>query len=137
GRGVFRWHGKVCGKAQLATNRPLCQRKTGYRLEKDLANLWSRKKITKKAHAGRGLETIWEIPVYIDPAVNYAKYTKIWIKSIELWRSDDPDSPLGKMSPENQQLLLSYPRRREGCGEPLNDLSDNGIFFKEGSNFVQ
>src|SRR5208282_4850646 len=62
GRGVFRWHGKVCGKAQLATNRPLCQRKTGDGLEKDLANLWSRKKITKKAHAGRGLETIWEIP---------------------------------------------------------------------------
>jgi len=46
--------------------------------------------------------------IYIDPAVNYAKYTKIWIKSIALWRSDDPDSPLGKMSPENEQLLLSY-----------------------------
>jgi hypothetical protein len=33
--------------------------------EKALANPWSRKKITKKSHAGRGQETIWEIP--IDP----------------------------------------------------------------------
>src|SRR5208283_3116159 len=31
--------------------------------KKRLATLWSRKKITKKAHAGRGPETIWEIPV--------------------------------------------------------------------------
>jgi hypothetical protein len=31
--------------------------------QKRLANLWSRQRITKKAHAGRGLETIWEIPV--------------------------------------------------------------------------
>jgi len=30
GRGVFKWHGKVCGKAQLATNRSLCQRKTEF-----------------------------------------------------------------------------------------------------------
>jgi len=45
--------------------RPLCQRKTGDGLEKDLANLWSGKKITKKAHAGRGLETIWEMSVNV------------------------------------------------------------------------
>jgi hypothetical protein len=32
---------------------------------------------------------------------------------------------------------LGYPRRGEGCGEPLNDLSDSRIFFKEGSNFIQ
>jgi hypothetical protein len=32
-------------------------------LEKRLANLWSRKKIMKKAHAGRGQEPKWEIPV--------------------------------------------------------------------------
>jgi hypothetical protein len=31
-------------------------------LEKVLANRRNRKIITKKAHAGRGLETIWEIP---------------------------------------------------------------------------
>lgn len=31
--------------------------------KKGLPNLWSRKKITKKAYANRGLETIWEIPI--------------------------------------------------------------------------
>jgi hypothetical protein len=29
---------------------------------KDLANLWGRRNITKKACAGRGLEAKWEIP---------------------------------------------------------------------------
>jgi hypothetical protein len=37
------------------------ERKTGGGLEKGLANLWSRKRITKKAHAGRGQETKWEM----------------------------------------------------------------------------
>jgi hypothetical protein len=37
-------------------------RKTGGGLEKGLANLWSRKRIAKKAYAGRGQETKWEIP---------------------------------------------------------------------------
>jgi hypothetical protein len=32
-------------------------------LEKRLANLWSRRKTTKKAHAVRGREIKWEIPV--------------------------------------------------------------------------
>jgi hypothetical protein len=36
---------------------------TGNGLGKGLANLWSRKKITKKAQAGRGQETIWEISI--------------------------------------------------------------------------
>ena len=27
--------------------------------------MWNRKKITKKAHAGRGLETIWEMSAYV------------------------------------------------------------------------
>jgi hypothetical protein len=40
----------------------LRQRKTENGLEKGLANLRSRKKITKKAHAGRGQEIKWEIP---------------------------------------------------------------------------
>jgi Protein of unknown function (DUF3313) len=43
---------------------------------------------------------------YMRPGVDWAKYTKIWIKPIELWRSDDPDSPMGKISPENQQKLI-------------------------------
>jgi hypothetical protein len=44
--------------------------------------------------------------VYFAPDVNWAKYTKIWIKPVELWKSDDPESPMGKVSPENQQKLI-------------------------------
>jgi hypothetical protein len=44
--------------------------------------------------------------VYWAPDVNWAKYTKIWIKPIELWNSGDPDSPMGKISPDNQQHLI-------------------------------
>jgi hypothetical protein len=44
--------------------------------------------------------------VYFAPNVDWAKYTKIWIKPVELWKSDDPDSPMGKISPENQQKLI-------------------------------
>jgi hypothetical protein len=43
---------------------------------------------------------------YEKPNVDWAKYTKIWIKPIELWDSGDPDSPMGKISPENQQTLI-------------------------------
>src|SRR5208282_97490 len=65
GGGVFAWGGKACGKAQMSTQRPLCQRKTHEGLENGLANLWSRQKIskiTKKAYAGRGHDSKWEIP---------------------------------------------------------------------------
>ena len=44
--------------------------------------------------------------VYFDHSANWAKYTKIWIKPIELWHSDDPDSPLGGLSKESQQMLV-------------------------------
>jgi len=43
---------------------------------------------------------------YEAPNVNWAKYTKVWIKPVELWNSGDPDSPMGKISPENQQKLI-------------------------------
>jgi hypothetical protein len=50
----------------MSTKRSLCQKRTegGLEkgLEKGLANLWSRKKITKEVHAGRGQETEWEMP---------------------------------------------------------------------------
>jgi hypothetical protein len=49
--------------SQKGIETPLCQRKTEGGLETGLANLWNRKKITKKAHAGRGQEIKWEIPV--------------------------------------------------------------------------
>jgi hypothetical protein len=46
--------------------------------------------------------------VYFDHAADWSKYTKIYIKPIELWKSNDPDSPFGKMSPEDQQKLVSF-----------------------------
>src|ERR1035441_5955900 len=65
----LRWNGKACGKALLAANRPLCLRKTEggleKRLEKGLANLWSRTRIIKIARIGRGQETQWETPIPI------------------------------------------------------------------------
>src|SRR5712671_2381737 len=44
--------------------------------------------------------------VYFAPSMNWPKYTKIWIKPVELWNSGDPDSPMGKISSENQQHLI-------------------------------
>jgi Protein of unknown function (DUF3313) len=44
---------------------------------------------------------------YLKPDVNWAKYTKVWIQPIELWKSDDPDSPMGGMSSDDQQTLIS------------------------------
>jgi hypothetical protein len=52
--------------AKVSEALPLSEKKQGRigkRTGKGLANLWSRKKITKKAHAGHGPETQWEIPV--------------------------------------------------------------------------
>jgi len=43
---------------------------------------------------------------YKAPDANWTKYTKIWIRPIELWNSGDPDSPMSKISPENQQALI-------------------------------
>jgi hypothetical protein len=46
--------------------------------------------------------------IYIDTSVNFAKYTKVFIQPVELWKSDEPDSALGRLSPQNQQLLVDY-----------------------------
>jgi hypothetical protein len=46
--------------------------------------------------------------LYINPDVNWAKYTKVYIEPVELWKSDDKDSKLGKLDREDQQLLVSY-----------------------------
>jgi hypothetical protein len=43
---------------------------------------------------------------YMKPDVNWNQYTKIWIKPVELWDSGDPDSPMGKVSPESRQTLI-------------------------------
>jgi len=46
--------------------------------------------------------------LYIKPDVNWAKYTKVYIEPVELWKGDDKDSPLGKLGTEDQQLLINY-----------------------------
>lgn len=46
--------------------------------------------------------------LYIDKTANWAKYSKVYIKSIELWKSDDADSPLGKLSKDDQQMLVNF-----------------------------
>src|ERR1035438_8006262 len=43
--------------------------------------------------------------IYINTNANWSKYTKVWIKPIELWKSDDPDSRINKMDQETQQML--------------------------------
>jgi hypothetical protein len=44
--------------------------------------------------------------IYIDKSANWAGYSKVWIKPLELWKSDDPEAPLGKMSQEAQEMLM-------------------------------
>jgi hypothetical protein len=65
-------------EAKKASEHRLRQREAGSGLEKRLANLWSRRKITKKpskkAHAVRGREIKWEIPDKL--AVNYYEHKK-------------------------------------------------------------
>ncbi len=46
--------------------------------------------------------------LYIDHSVNWAKYTKIYIKNVDLWKSDELDSPLGELPPEKQQMLVNF-----------------------------
>jgi hypothetical protein len=44
--------------------------------------------------------------VYVDKSANWAHYTKVWIKPLELWKSEDPEASLGKMSEETRQMLM-------------------------------
>jgi hypothetical protein len=46
--------------------------------------------------------------IYIDQTADWAKYTKVYIKNIDLWKSDDKDSPLGKLSEQDQQMLVNF-----------------------------
>ena len=45
---------------------------------------------------------------FIAPSVDWLKYTKIYIAPVELWKSDETNSPLGELSKENQQMLVNY-----------------------------
>ena len=44
--------------------------------------------------------------VYFSPEADWSKYKNIWIQPIELWKSDDPNSPINRVSPENRQKLI-------------------------------
>src|SRR6266481_5152339 len=44
--------------------------------------------------------------IYWNPSADWAKYTKVYIEPVELWRSDDPDSPMGKLDHDTQQRLV-------------------------------
>ena len=46
--------------------------------------------------------------VYINTNANWKGYTKFYVKNVELWKSDEPDSPFGRMSDANRQLLVNY-----------------------------
>jgi Protein of unknown function (DUF3313) len=46
--------------------------------------------------------------IYINTDADWKKYTKVYIKNVELWKSDEPDSALGRLSPVNQQLLVNF-----------------------------
>ena len=46
--------------------------------------------------------------VYVDRSVDWNKYNAVYIDPVELWHSDDPDSKLGKLSKEDQDLLTSF-----------------------------
>jgi len=45
--------------------------------------------------------------LWIDKNADWKQYTKVCIEPVELWKSEDPQSPFGKMSPENQQILVN------------------------------
>ncbi len=46
--------------------------------------------------------------VYFAPNVDWKKYTKMYIEPVQLWKGDDKESPLGKLSKENQDLITSF-----------------------------
>lgn len=45
--------------------------------------------------------------VYFSPEADWTKYHKIWIMPVELWKSDDPKSPINRISPENRKKLIN------------------------------
>jgi hypothetical protein len=64
GGGVFASERKWAWGPKMASKHLPRRKKTTGGLENGLANPWKRKNITKKAHADRGLETIWEMSDY-------------------------------------------------------------------------
>lgn len=46
--------------------------------------------------------------IYIDQSADWAKYTKVYVQNVEIWKSDAKDSAMGKMSKDDQQMLASF-----------------------------
>jgi hypothetical protein len=46
--------------------------------------------------------------IYIDRKANWGKYTKIYLRPIEVWQSAGTNSALGNLSPQNQQMLANF-----------------------------
>jgi hypothetical protein len=63
GGGVFTSARNRALEPKKATKHHRCQKKSENGLGKTLVQLWSRKNIAKSAHAGRGQQPLWGIPV--------------------------------------------------------------------------
>ncbi|MCG3149111.1 MAG: hypothetical protein PCFJNLEI_02570 [Verrucomicrobiae bacterium] len=46
--------------------------------------------------------------IYVASGADFGKYHKVMIERVQLWQSEDPDSALGSLSKEDQQLLVDY-----------------------------
>jgi len=46
--------------------------------------------------------------VYFAPGTDWKKYTRMYIEPVQLWKSEDPESKLGQLTLENQQMLASF-----------------------------
>lgn len=44
--------------------------------------------------------------LYINPNADFSKYNKVMIDRVQLWKSEEADSPLGSLSAKDQQFLV-------------------------------
>jgi hypothetical protein len=84
--------GLVVGLAGCATTRQVSQVQTSGFLG-DYSQL----------HRGRSGEADL---VYINPSASWAKYKKVQLVPLEFWKSQDPNSPLGKLDATTRQRLV-------------------------------
>lgn len=51
------------------------------------------------------------VMVYFASGVQWKKFTKVYIKPIEMWKAEDGNSKLGKLSAADQQMLVDFLRK--------------------------
>jgi hypothetical protein len=44
--------------------------------------------------------------LYVRPGVDWKIYDKVLLEPVQLWHADEPDSPLGSLRPQDQQILV-------------------------------